>query len=111
MILFTANMTEAAEGGSGCSGDVFLMFKRFTTIEAVEGGGSGGGSGGGRLFRQKQRTAANVGGWRRTAGGWQAAAVAGGGGGRGSGLSLSPLLLLLLWLWLNGLPNFCRDLL
>ncbi len=31
-------------GGGGCSVVVFLMFRRFATIEAVEGGGSGGGS-------------------------------------------------------------------
>jgi hypothetical protein len=39
VILFTANMTEAAEGGGGCSVVVFLMFRRFATIEVAEGGG------------------------------------------------------------------------
>jgi len=35
---------EAAERGGGCSVVVFLMFKRFATIEAAEGGGNSGGS-------------------------------------------------------------------
>jgi len=37
-------MVEAVEGGAGCSVVVFLIFRRFVTIEAMEGGGSGGGS-------------------------------------------------------------------
>ena len=37
-------MVEAVEGSVGCSVVVFLIFRRFVTIEAVEGSGSGGGS-------------------------------------------------------------------
>ena len=33
---------EAAEGGVGCSGVVFLMIRQFAMIEAAVGGGSGG---------------------------------------------------------------------
>jgi len=40
----TIGTVEAAEGGVGCSVVVFLMFRRFATIEPAEGGGSGGGS-------------------------------------------------------------------